>query len=41
MAFDQFWYLPLVIFLLGAIYAVVRPERGIQDRVAATYLVPE
>ncbi len=25
---------------VGAIYAIVNPERGIQDRIAGTYLVP-
>jgi uncharacterized RDD family membrane protein YckC len=30
----------LVIFFAGAVWAVVRPERGLQDRIAGTYLVP-
>jgi hypothetical protein len=30
----------LAIFLAGAVWAVVRPERGLQDRIAGTYLVP-
>ena len=28
------------IFVVGAMWAVVHPERGLQDRVAGTYLVP-
>ena len=28
------------VFLAGAVYAIVQPERGIQDRIAGTYLVP-
>jgi hypothetical protein len=32
---------PLVLlFLGGAVYAIVRPERGLQDRLAGTWLVP-
>jgi uncharacterized RDD family membrane protein YckC len=31
----------LVIFFVGAVWAVVRPERGLQDRIAGTYLVPQ
>jgi uncharacterized RDD family membrane protein YckC len=30
----------VVIFLGGGVFAVVYPERGLQDRVAGTYLVP-
>ena len=29
-----------VVFLAGAAWAVVRPERGLQDRIAGAYLVP-
>jgi hypothetical protein len=29
-----------VIFLAGALWAVVVPERGLQDRIAGTWLVP-
>ena len=28
------------IFVVGAMWAVMHPERGLQDRVAGTYLVP-
>jgi uncharacterized RDD family membrane protein YckC/membrane-associated protease RseP (regulator of RpoE activity) len=30
----------LVVFAIGAISAVIRPERGLQDRLAGTWLVP-
>ena len=30
----------LTIFVVGAAWAVVHPERGLQDRIAGTYLVP-
>jgi len=30
-----------VLALAGLIYAIARPERGIQDRIAATHLVPK
>jgi hypothetical protein len=30
----------LGVFALAAIAAVIRPERGLQDRVAGTWLVP-
>jgi hypothetical protein len=30
----------LAVFLAGAVYAVVSPSRGVQDRLARTYLVP-
>jgi hypothetical protein len=30
----------LILFLGGAIYAVLRPDRGLQDRLAGTWLVP-
>jgi hypothetical protein len=33
--------LAAVAMAVGAIYAVLRPERGIQDRLAGTQLVPE
>jgi uncharacterized RDD family membrane protein YckC len=33
-----FVLVPLAV--VGAIYSVIRPERGIQDRIAGTYLVP-
>lgn len=36
----QLWGLPVVLFVPGAIYAIVRPNRGIQDRLTGTYLVP-
>ena len=29
-----------VIFVVGAVWALVYPERGLQDRIAGTYLVP-
>jgi len=29
------------VFLVGAVYAIANPERGIQDRIARTYLVPK
>ena len=36
---ELLWILfPLAV--LGAIYTIIRPERGIQDRIAGTYLVP-
>jgi hypothetical protein len=28
------------IFVVGAVWAVMHPERGLQDRIAGTYLVP-
>ena len=28
------------LFVVGAAWAVVHPERGVQDRIAGTYLVP-
>jgi hypothetical protein len=31
----------LVVFLVGAIYALVRPQRGLQDHLAETRLVPK
>ncbi|MGI8782629.1 MAG: hypothetical protein ACR2L2_03125 [Acidobacteriota bacterium] len=31
----------LVCFLVGAVWAVMRPERGLHDRVAGTWLVPK
>jgi hypothetical protein len=30
----------LVVFAVGAVSAVIRPERGLQDRLAGTWLVP-
>ena len=30
----------LVVFAVGAMSAVIRPERGLQDRLAGTWLVP-
>ena len=30
----------IAVFALAAIFAVLRPERGLQDRVARTWLVP-
>jgi len=30
----------IAVFALAAIFAVLRPERGLQDRVAGTWLVP-
>jgi eukaryotic-like serine/threonine-protein kinase len=30
----------LPLMALGSVYAVVKPERGVQDRIAGTYLVP-
>ena len=30
----------LVVFAVGAMAAVIRPERGLQDRLAGTWLVP-
>jgi hypothetical protein len=32
--------LAALVWVLGGVYAVVNPERGIQDRVARTWLVP-
>jgi len=32
--------LPLVLYALGILWAVLHPERGLQDRLAGTYLVP-
>ena len=32
--------LPLVFYALGILWAVLHPERGLQDRLAGTYLVP-
>jgi hypothetical protein len=29
------------IFVVGAVWAVMSPERGLQDRIAGTYLVPQ
>jgi hypothetical protein len=31
---------PWVVFVAGAVWAVICPERGLQDRIAGTYLVP-
>lgn len=33
-------WIPVAMLLVGAIYAVVNPERGIQDRIAGTYIAP-
>jgi hypothetical protein len=30
----------LAVFAFGAISAIIRPERGLQDRLAGTWLVP-
>jgi len=30
----------LVVFAVGAMSAVIKPERGLQDRLAGTWLVP-
>jgi len=30
----------VTMFVVGAVWAVVHPERGLQDRIAGTYLVP-
>jgi len=30
----------LAVFALGVIAALIRPERGLQDRLACTWLVP-
>jgi eukaryotic-like serine/threonine-protein kinase len=37
---DRLLELLLPLMALGAVYAVLRPERGIQDRIAGTCLVP-
>lgn len=33
-------WIPIALLLAGAIYAIVNPERGIQDRIAGTYIAP-
>jgi len=33
-------YILIVLFVAGAVYAVLNPERGWQDRLAGTWLVP-
>jgi hypothetical protein len=30
----------LAVFIAGAIWAVLHPSRGIQDRIAGTWIVP-
>jgi hypothetical protein len=30
----------IAVFLVGAVYAIVHPQRGWQDRLAGTWLVP-
>jgi hypothetical protein len=31
---------PIGLFLLGVVWALVHPTRGLQDRLAGTWLVP-
>ena len=35
------WVLPPTLLFAGAMYAVAHPGRGIQDRIAGTWLVPK
>ena len=37
---SQLLWTPIALFLAGATYAIARPDRAIQDRVAGTCLVP-
>jgi ATP/ADP translocase len=30
----------MILFIAGVVFAVVRPERGFQDHIAGTWLVP-
>jgi serine/threonine protein kinase len=41
IAHDQMHFIHIAVFVLGATYAIIRPERSIQDRLAGTYLVPK
>jgi hypothetical protein len=34
------WVPALLVLLAGAIVTILRPERGIQDRLAGTWIVP-
>ena len=33
-------FVPSALFSVGAVYAVLNPQRGWQDRLAGTWLVP-
>jgi hypothetical protein len=37
---DALWMVAILLLIAGAVAAIVRPERGIQDRLAGTWIVP-